>query len=64
MNPICYEMWDKHKDIPPEELCPFCGSNDIHSQPSPPMLRFNDKVSEDGYYIGSDIYDQYRNPYC
>ena len=58
MNPRCEFMWDQHKDRAPTELCPNCGSNNLHTMHRPPQLRFNEAVYD--HYQGPDIYDQYQ----
>lgn len=48
MNPACEFMWDQSQNSDPTELCPRCGSNDLHSAPRPPQLRFNEGIMK-GY---------------
>lgn len=59
MNPDCYAMWDLHESQEPLELCPYCGSNDIHSMRAPKTPRHNEERWERNAYPGADIYDQY-----
>ena len=60
MNPACYQMWDLKETEPVTELCPWCGYNNIHSEPAPPYVRFNEADSSTDYkYDGPNIFDQY-----
>lgn len=60
MNPTCYQMWDLKETEPATELCPWCGSNNIHSERAPPYVRFNEADSSTDYkYDGPNIFDQY-----
>lgn len=63
MNPECYDMWDLHITEEPRELCPRCGSNNIHSMPAPHIPRHKRYVDEEQQqYHGADIFDQYGHP--
>jgi hypothetical protein len=59
--PDCMESWDVWKDDGPMELCPYCGSNQIHTRNAPTEYWVH-MFTEPKHPVGADIFDQYGSP--